>query len=168
MASYPTSVKTFTTRLAGDTIQPGHMNDVQDEINAIETDLLAAEVSPAFDAGAFTASSGTWTVEAADVITLAYKKLGRFMSITYYISNTSVSSHGQTELRITVPGGFTVNRTALNPCVVRNSGGADAAGYCQASSATTYLAIKRMDGSAWSTATNNTGVWGQINIFTTA
>jgi hypothetical protein len=36
MASFPGAVKTFTTRNAGDTIQPSHVNDLQDEVNAIE------------------------------------------------------------------------------------------------------------------------------------
>jgi len=40
MASYPGAVKSFTTRNAGDVIQPSHMNDVQDEVNAIESGLL--------------------------------------------------------------------------------------------------------------------------------
>src|SRR3990167_2607956 len=39
-ASYPGSVKTFTTRNAGDVIQPAHVNDLQDEVNAIESGLL--------------------------------------------------------------------------------------------------------------------------------
>jgi hypothetical protein len=39
-ASYPTNVKTFTTRNSGDAIQPSHVNDLQDEVTAIETDLL--------------------------------------------------------------------------------------------------------------------------------
>jgi hypothetical protein len=34
--SFPGAVKTFTTRNAGDTIQPSHVNDLQDEVNAIE------------------------------------------------------------------------------------------------------------------------------------
>lgn len=38
-ASYPTSVKTFVSRNAGDVIQPAHINDLQDEVNAIETGL---------------------------------------------------------------------------------------------------------------------------------
>ena len=41
-ASYPTSSKSFTTKNTGDTIQPAHVNDAQDEITAIETNLLAA------------------------------------------------------------------------------------------------------------------------------
>lgn len=40
MASFPSSVKTFTTRNAGDTIQPAHVNDLQDEVNALEDALL--------------------------------------------------------------------------------------------------------------------------------
>ncbi len=40
MASYPNSVKTFGTKSAGDTIQPAHVNDLQDEVAAIEDGLL--------------------------------------------------------------------------------------------------------------------------------
>jgi hypothetical protein len=40
MAEYPSAVKSFSTRSAGDTIQPAHMNDVQAEITAIEQDIL--------------------------------------------------------------------------------------------------------------------------------
>jgi hypothetical protein len=42
MASYPTAVKSFTTKTAAQTIASAHMNDVQDEINAIEDGLLNA------------------------------------------------------------------------------------------------------------------------------
>jgi len=40
MAEYPGAVKNFTTRNAGDTIQPAHINDLQDEVTAIESGLL--------------------------------------------------------------------------------------------------------------------------------
>lgn len=40
MASFPGAVKTFVTRNAGDTIQPSHVNDLQDEVNAIEAGYL--------------------------------------------------------------------------------------------------------------------------------
>lgn len=39
-ASFPGAVKTFATRNAGDVIQPAHINDLQDEVNAIEAGLL--------------------------------------------------------------------------------------------------------------------------------
>lgn len=40
MASYPNSVKTFTTKNAGDIVQPADINDPQDEINAMQDGLL--------------------------------------------------------------------------------------------------------------------------------
>ena len=40
MASYPTSVKSFTTKNTNDVIQAAHMNDVQDEVNAIEAGIV--------------------------------------------------------------------------------------------------------------------------------
>lgn len=39
-ASYPGAVKTFASRNAGDVIQPAHINDLQDEVNALEAGLL--------------------------------------------------------------------------------------------------------------------------------
>ena len=43
MASYPTSVKSFTTKNngPGNTIDASHINDLQSEVTAIETDLIA-------------------------------------------------------------------------------------------------------------------------------
>jgi hypothetical protein len=38
-ASYPTSVKTFTTKADGGTISASHVNDLQLEVTAIETGL---------------------------------------------------------------------------------------------------------------------------------
>ena len=52
-ASYPSSIKSFVTRAGGDTIAASHINDVQAEIAAIESDLLNA--TPTFLA---TATSG--------------------------------------------------------------------------------------------------------------
>lgn len=39
MASFPGSVKTYTSRNAGDVIQPSHVNEVQEEITALEDGL---------------------------------------------------------------------------------------------------------------------------------
>lgn len=38
-ASYPTSVKTFTTKSTNDVIQASHVDDIQDEVVAVETVL---------------------------------------------------------------------------------------------------------------------------------
>lgn len=52
VASYPSSVKSFTTKLTNDTIQASHVNDIQDEIVAIEGGLLngmAHDAKPSTD-----------------------------------------------------------------------------------------------------------------------
>lgn len=53
-ASFPSSAKSFTTKLAGDTIQASHINDIQDEVTAIETALVGGTL-PAANASALTA-----------------------------------------------------------------------------------------------------------------
>ena len=40
-ASYPTSAKSFTSKSNGGTIDAAHVNDLQLEVTAIETDLIA-------------------------------------------------------------------------------------------------------------------------------
>lgn len=40
-ASYPTTVKSFVTKSTGDIIQAAHINDLQDEVAAVETGLLS-------------------------------------------------------------------------------------------------------------------------------
>ena len=40
MPSYPDSVKSFTAKTAGQNIDPAHVNDIQDEVNAVEAGLL--------------------------------------------------------------------------------------------------------------------------------
>jgi hypothetical protein len=41
-ASYPGAIKVFTPKISNDTIQPAHINDLQDEVAAIETDILSS------------------------------------------------------------------------------------------------------------------------------
>lgn len=69
-ASFPSSVKTFTSRNSGDVLQPAHVNDLQDEVSAVETTLLAIVVGqvafPAVQNASATANTlddyeeGTW------------------------------------------------------------------------------------------------------------
>ncbi len=40
-ASYPSSAKSFTTKLSGDTVQAAHVNDLQEEVRAVEVGLIS-------------------------------------------------------------------------------------------------------------------------------
>jgi hypothetical protein len=50
-ASYPSSAKSFTTKSNGSTIDASHINDLQDEVSAIETDLFTAFPGGGADGG---------------------------------------------------------------------------------------------------------------------
>lgn len=52
MASYPSSVKSFSTKNTGNTVQATHVNDLQDEVTAMQTDLLTAFPGGAAPSGA--------------------------------------------------------------------------------------------------------------------
>jgi hypothetical protein len=103
-ASYPGSAKTFVSRNAGDVIQPAHVNDLQDEVNAIETALVAGPTFPTVtlssgqivfpavqnaSAGANTLDDyeeGTWTPSLGGTATYTtqagtYTKVGRLVFV---------------------------------------------------------------------------------------
>lgn len=92
MAQFPSAVKTFTTKNAGDTIQPSHLNDLQDEVSAIEDGLL-----------------GSWlSSQIASQITVALPYVAS-PSTTY----TVASSNGATQVLLCA-GTFTVDLYAVS------------------------------------------------------
>lgn len=66
MAAYPTSAKAFTTKVdgAGNSILAAHINDLQDEVVAIENDLIAGLPVARGGTGALTHTSGSLLVGA--------------------------------------------------------------------------------------------------------
>jgi hypothetical protein len=164
-ASYPTSVKSFTTKVPGDTVQPSHVNDLQDEVTAIETDLLAAWTPVVYNAANFTAATGTWTVDAGDAVSVAYKKIGKTLIIGFRVDTTDVSAT-PTELYIAIPGGYLANRPAIALVQVSNAGGAFAAGVARVEVGDAVIRFQSTAaGAAWSTtSSDNTYVRGQIVI----
>jgi hypothetical protein len=56
-ASYPSSTKTFSTKAGGGTVEASHVNDLQDEVVAIETDLRAGLPIARGGTGATTAAA---------------------------------------------------------------------------------------------------------------
>lgn len=52
-ASFPTGIKSFTSKLSGDTVQASHPNELQEEITAIETALVGGTL-PAANGSALT------------------------------------------------------------------------------------------------------------------
>lgn len=71
VASYPSAVKAFTTKLTGATIQASHVNDLQDEVTAVENGLLnglAHHTGPSVDSSFNLGSNAVrWATAFADV-----------------------------------------------------------------------------------------------------
>ena len=59
-----------------------------------------------FAAGDYTASSGTWTVEAADVSTFRYMVIGKTLFYNIRLLATTTSAGMGTQIKIKMPGGF--------------------------------------------------------------
>ena len=162
-ASYPTSVKIFTTRVAGDTIQPGHINDLQDEVTAIETNLLETWTTVSHSAGNFT-GSGTlvWTVASGDQTHFKYSRIGKRVLVNFGFDTTTVSGTGNT-LQIPIPGSLTAASPADGFMRYIDAGTAGV-GYCFVTTSGATIGLRKQDGSNWGAATDTTYVRGQIWI----
>lgn len=159
MANYPTSIPSFTTKSAGDTIQASFFNSPQDEIVAIGTDLLAAWSDVPFNAGNFSANgSMTWTVAGGDVEYYKYKKVGKIAYVAFKLNTTTVGGTPSTELRIAIP--YTPTGTFF--CAVLASDNGAATEIAVGLTASTYLGVTLLDGTNWAAATNTTSLVGTI------
>ena len=105
-ASYPTSVKSFPSKLSGDLIALSHMTDLQDEVVAIETALLGTRAGPlSLAEGRLTLTSGT-PVTTADVTAAATAYYTPYIGngISLYDGSTAWAKYTFTEITISLVG----------------------------------------------------------------
>jgi hypothetical protein len=118
-ASYPASVKSFSTKTTGQTIAASHVNDLQDEVTAIETALLT---------GPLTANGFVPSVTATyDLGSSSLKYRDGYFSRNVLIGGT-LGVTGATSLSSTanVVGDFSVNTNKFN--VTASNGNTSVAG----------------------------------------
>jgi hypothetical protein len=129
------------------------------------TTALGEWTSVAFAAGNFTASgSMTWTVASGDQTTYAYTLIGKTMTLSFVIENSTVGGTGSTELRIAIPGGFTPAKTMESAGTVKDDANTQTI-RIRAASGASYLALIREDGNVFDdTSTDATDVRGQISF----
>jgi hypothetical protein len=115
--------------------------------------------------GNFTASTGSWTVDGADQVTLAYTRVGKTMTVVFSIQNTDVSAT-PTTLEIAVPGGATSAAEARNP-VQMSDAGTFGFGLARVTAGGTKILLYPGAGAVapWTaTSSDNTAVFGQITF----
>lgn len=76
------------------------------------TTPLGEWIDVPYNAANFTASVGTWDVEAGDQIEYSYSIVGKTMFLKFRIQTTNVSNASQ--LRVAIPGGFVLGGNDLS------------------------------------------------------
>lgn len=123
-----------------------------------------AWISVPYNAGDFTATAGTWTVDAGDVNTFAYYVQGKSVTVNLFISTTSVSAN-PTGLLVALPHGFTAaNATRQISAMINNGTGTTGFLDFGSGSMTVIRACRDTAGTAWDIATNATYVLGGITF----
>jgi hypothetical protein len=121
-----------------------------------------AWITPTYAGANYTAQTGTWTVDSADVTTQAYYLKGRTLTVAFNFVTTSVSAT-PTSLNILNPawGGFTSAKAIIGAQVYSDNSAAFAMGYV--ATLGTVLTVNKITGT-WAIATNTTSANGQIAL----
>src|SRR3990167_5444714 len=125
-ASYPTSVKSFTTKNTSDAIQAAHVNDLQDEVAAIEGGLLNGTAPLNSSNSTLAALSVTGNSTVTNLNVTGGCTLASFSISNLQVSNLQVSSNS-TLTTLSVTGNSTLaavnqgNSTVANLSVTGGS-----------------------------------------------
>jgi hypothetical protein len=125
-----------------------------------------AWITPAFNAGDYTAiGSMTWTVGSGDVSACAYYLKGRMLTLSFIINTSTVGGTVNTELRRTIPGGFTCQTNCTGAFRVQPGNNVWGMSWWLAISGTNYISFWATPAAAnWTAASNNIYVQGIVTI----
>ncbi len=121
-----------------------------------------AAVTPAFVAGDYTASAGTWTVASGDVATMTYYLRGRLLRVAFVLTSTSVSTT-PASLAFVIPGGYKALRAEKN-LVELVDNGARTTGVASVAASGSTVTIRRLDNANFTAAAAATSIAGQVEF----
>jgi hypothetical protein len=128
---------------------------------------LGEWTSVAFAAGNFTGyGAQTWTVASGDQRRFAYTRVGKTITVSFWIITSDVGGTPDTFLQITIPGGLVANDYARNTCLVLDAG-VVTTGATLINPAGTTIFISRLDGANFTASAGTTEVAGEITFETT-
>ena len=121
-------------------------------------------VDVSFSAGDFTASgSMTWTVGSGDVVTFAYRKIGKHMTVAIQLTATTVGGTPDTYLYITIPAGATAAKQVSNIAWCQLGVGLGFFCNLEVTAGGTVIRAFRVGGT-WDTGTNTHDLMGEITF----
>jgi len=120
-----------------------------------------AWITPAYNAGDFTASAGTWTVDAGDLPLFRYRLSGRRLLIQYSIELTTISTT-PFSLNFAIPGGYlSLNQSVVASVVIYDNGAVGQGGKAfTAAGGGAVVKLTKLNDLAFAASTNVTSVYG--------
>jgi hypothetical protein len=112
--------------------------------------------------GDFTATGGTWSVASGDVLTYAFARLGRMVTLAWWLNDTTIAG-APTELQILLPDSMLAQKSIRTLCELVDDG-VPAVGVAWVAAGNHQLHIKRLDGAALTVSTDNTDIRGVITF----
>lgn len=131
------------------------------------TALTNTWTSVAYNAANFTGGGGmTWGVDSGDQITFKYNVIGKLLTVIFYFSGTDVTAPVGTDLRVTIPGGYTAASNVRSSSLWYNDAPTEGTGLIVIGAGNTYMQFyKSNSGLNWTaTAADNTAVAGSITF----
>jgi hypothetical protein len=126
-----------------------------------------APINVAYSAGNFTASAGTWTVDAGDQLVFNYQQRGKVVRLSILINTSTVSGVGVGQLRIALPNGFLGAAEEHFGVLIYNNLSQEVA-EAFVSNGATFLAFSNSGGSigsgTWTNSTNGTSIRCEVTI----
>ncbi len=119
-------------------------------------------ISAGYSGGDFTASAGTWTVEAGDYDYSKYMVVGSQLFYNARLITTSLSLSALTlSINQNQFGGYTPQASIIQP-IVATDNSTNTMGFSMWSSTT--IDLKRLDGALWAASTNNSSFYVAANV----
>ena len=120
-------------------------------------------ITRTFAGGNYTTNgAGGWTVASGDAVTDSYTQDNKLITVTERLTTTTVTAATGTELRVTIPGGFTSTKAVLATMSYGNnepSGYFTATGTVRAAAGgTTLVCFKSDETSAWTASADQTQI----------
>lgn len=106
----------------------------------------------------------TWTVQVADQAVLKYTLIGKTMTVSFAIINSSTGGVADADLRITIPDGYLAANFEVGGVVRTSDAGAEDIGWAYVSGGA-WIGIRKRGSANWSAAAvNNTLVEGMCTF----
>ena len=142
--------------------------ELYDQIDAADASITVPPPVPPdwiqipYDAANFTATSGAWTVSAANLVTYLYLKTGNSLIFIFNIQNSGVGT-ASLDLMMALPAGMVAAKQIAGTVRIRGNG-VGAVGYTIMVAGENLVRARTVAHTPWAVSSGNNDVIGQLII----